>query len=176
MKTSIRNTWLALPVAAAVLVGFSTSSFAAAQADASGIRRGGLHGVTQTGAHKFVNTTIDWDNSGVSAAAGFTTIDTNKVTCANNAGCTIDFGIMMQVGNNSVATNRYAICALVDGNYINPGCPFQGEVPTDGTYLVGNYRGNYKVAKGSHTVSFQAYIDDAAFVEEWQANYTVLKP
>jgi hypothetical protein len=130
--------------------------------------------------HKLLNTKIDYTAGGSALSSGFNTIDSNSVNCTNSGGCTIGFGLMVQVGAGPAVTgNRWAICALVDGHLTNPGagCPFQGDLLANGHYVVGNSRQNLTVAFGSHRVTTEVYIDSgSARLGESEFDYLVYKP
>jgi len=128
------------------------------------------------GTHKLVNVTENWATAaGIGLVAGFNNLDNpTTVKCGNSGGCTIISEAEVQIAPGSGAL--WAICMLVDGNYANPGCPYQGTLPGAGSYLTGNARTNFAVAFGSHTVQTQVYVSVASTLGEWQSDYGVYKP
>jgi hypothetical protein len=126
--------------------------------------------------HALYSTWIDTGYNFNPLVAGFNSLDSTTVTCANAAGCTIVFDIMSQAGDNTVSGNRWAIVAYVDGSSVHGG-PYQGTLPVDGSYVMGNYHDSLPVAKGTHTVSFSLYVGAATGLSgAWQATYAVYKP
>jgi hypothetical protein len=131
-----------------------------------------------TGFHTLLNqgTAIDWATGGIRLSPGFTTIDTFTGFCSRSSGCTFGFESMVQAGNQTRANNRWAICGVVDGTFVNPECPFQGTLPTNRLYQTKNYRGNWQVGPGHHTLSTVVYVDFTATLGEWEADYRVYGP
>ena len=112
--------------------------------------------------------------SGGSLAAGFNNIDSaTTLSCGTAPTCTIAAADMAQLeaGTNG---SLWAICVLVDGNYANPGCPYQGAA-TSANYQVGNSQQSYVVGSGSHTVQTQVYVANAATLGEWSFTYKIYK-
>ncbi len=134
--------------------------------------------MASTTVHRLLTTTIDDTAGGNALVSGFNTVDTTTVTCPKSAGCTIGFGLMVQVGGNTAAGNKWAICALVDGHDTNPGfgCPYQNELATNSSYQVGNSRQNLAVAFGAHTVTTEVFMTSPALLGESEFNYLVYAP
>ena len=129
--------------------------------------------------HVLINTVSDNGSSGGAALnPGFNTIDTTTVVCPATAknGCTVGIESMIQVNGATGAGNAWAICPAVDGTYMNPPCPFQSNVPFDGSWLVGNGRSSYPVAIGTHTVTMQVYVSASAGLYNWEVDYRTYKP
>lgn len=94
---------------------------------------------------------------------GFTTIDgTQRLSCTSS--CTIVVSAMVQVKT----PGRWAICAVVDGNNINPPCPFQASSSQTGNWVTGNSQQSWPVGAGTHTVQTQVFVSSAAALGSWQ--------
>jgi uncharacterized repeat protein (TIGR03803 family) len=72
-------------------------------------------------------------------------------------------------------TGEWRIVVLVDGTDVDGG-PWQGPVPLDNIYLVGNWQGAYAVTKGSHTVTFQIYSQASLQLDQWSDTVTITTP
>lgn len=125
------------------------------------------------GVVKLRGTVIAYGTSGT-LAAGFNNIDSGStLSCGSAPTCTIEAADMMQIlaGTNGAL---WAICVLVDGNYANPGCPYQGAA-TNANYQIGNSQQSYVVGSGNHTVQTQVYVDTASTLGSWQVTYRIYK-
>jgi len=164
-----------IQLALATLALVSSAAFAASDSPVHQGARGDS-ALAGGGTHKLVNVTENWATAaGTSLVAGFNNLDAaTSVSCGNAGGCTIIANSMVQI--SPPAGTLWAICTVVDGNYANPGCPYQGTLPGAGSYLVGNARANYFVSAGSHTVQTQVYVSNASTLGEWQADYGMYKP
>ena len=123
---------------------------------------------------KPVTAVINWyDNeTGVDLPFGFDNVDDpTSITCNNVAGCVIQIVASAQVRSDTDG-NLWAICSLVDGQYANPGCGYQGQLET-GIYQMGNAQMNYQVAQGKHTVQTQVYVNQEALLGRWQVTYSL---
>jgi hypothetical protein len=112
---------------------------------------------------------IQYGSSGAALVAGFNNVDTPQTwNCKYSAGCTITVSAMIQLQNGG----DWAICAVVDGNYINPPCPYQGNLPDPGTngFVTGNSQQNWLVSQGSHTVQTQIYVSSATTLGNWETH------
>lgn len=111
---------------------------------------------------------------GASLASGFNNIDSGTtLSCGAAPACTITADDMAQMiaGTNG---SLWAICVVVDGNYANPGCPYQGAA-TSANYQVGNSQQSFVVGSGNHTVQTQVYVANASTLGEWQVSYRIYK-
>jgi len=84
----------------------------------------------------------------------------------------------VQLGNNPVSGNRIAACGLVDGSLMGePLCPYSGEAPADGNYLVTTMAQSMdNVAPGHHTLQTQVYTDLGATIAQYHVVYRLYKP
>jgi len=117
---------------------------------------------------------IQYGSGGNTLSGGFNNVDSPTTwDCTYSEGCTITTSAMIQIGNGG----DWAICAVVDGNYINPPCPYQGNLPDSGSngYVVGNSQQNYLVAEGSHTIQTQVYVSSSTSLENWQTTSHLAK-
>jgi hypothetical protein len=90
-------------------------------------------------------------------------------------GCTIGAEHWLQVGGQSAAGNRWAICTNVDGS-LQALCPFQGYVPSDGTYATGSFNLAVAVSLGTHTFQEVLYTDAGAEIGDYNNTYHRYKP
>src|SRR5439155_20495485 len=110
---------------------------------------------------------IQYGSGGNTLSPGFNNVDTQQTwDCTNSSGCTITTSAMIQIGNGG----DWAICAVVDGNYINPPCPYQGNLPDSGSngYVTGNSQQSYPVSTGSHTIQTHVYVTTSTSLAHWQ--------
>lgn len=123
---------------------------------------------------KPVTAVINWfDNeTGIDLPFGFDNVDDpTSINCTNAAGCVIQIVASSQVRSDLDGT-LWAICSLVDGEYANPGCGYQGQLDT-GIYATGTSQMNYQVTQGKHTVQTQVYVNQDALLGRWQITYTL---
>ena len=112
---------------------------------------------------------IQYGSGGTTLSPGFNNVDTQQTwNCKYSSGCTIGVSAMIQLANGG----DWAICAVVDGNYINPPCPYQGNLPDAGTngYVTGNSEQNWLVSQGDHTVQTQVYVTNSTTLANWQTH------
>ncbi|HTT85140.1 MAG TPA: hypothetical protein VMF67_16810 [Rhizomicrobium sp.] len=130
-------------------------------------------GVAQPGGTiKLKGNIIQYGSGGTTLNAGFNNLDTAQTwNCTGSTGCTIGVSAMVQLGNGG----NWAICAVVDGNYINPPCPYQGNLPDTGSYVTGNSQQSYTVSSGSHTVQTQVYVTSSTTLANWQTTQQLFK-
>jgi hypothetical protein len=116
------------------------------------------------GPHVLNGTYFTFGNNVVPVGAGFQALDIpTTVTCANSNGCAIGIEQQVQMGENTTATNRWAICSQVDGLFLStPYCPYVGYLPTDGSFMAASFAQQTSVATGSHTVQTYVYTDYGA--------------
>jgi hypothetical protein len=126
------------------------------------------------------SSTVSWGGCCQTANAGFTAIDSPlNFTCPGPGTCTLSAEMNVQAGGNTVAGNRWALQALVDGQYMDqpPAGPFAGELLTDGNYSTTTWIANQSgVTPGKHTLQSQIYVDDAATLANYSIVYRLYKP
>lgn len=141
-----------------------------ASSPVSGVSREAPGGVI-----KLSGTIIQYGAGGTTLNSGFNDLDTSESwDCKDKKGCTIAVSAMVQIGSATTSGN-WAICATVDGNYINPACPYQGSIPGTGSYVTGNSQQSYTVAMGTHTVQTTVYVTPSTTLENWQTTQQLLK-
>jgi hypothetical protein len=131
------------------------------------------------GGHVLDATLFNWGNDdSVPINPGYQPVDTpTKITCGHPNGCTIGFEQHVQLGGNSTANNEWGICTFVDGNYIHtPGCPFQGNLPTDLSNTVGAFAQQTSVTFGPHVVQTFVYTTGGAQLDTYNIIYRVYHP
>jgi hypothetical protein len=118
---------------------------------------------------------LQWQPCCVNLVAGFNLAFSTTLTCPTG-GCTLGFQDMIQVGQSAAASNRWAICVLVDNTFVNPPCPFQGIVPTGSFFAVGNSLQNWHASAGARNVDVYVYVDSAASLGNSEANSLLYIP
>jgi hypothetical protein len=74
---------------------------------------------------------------------------TTPVSFSCTAACTLEVEIMEQLGGNTTAKNNWDICAAIDKT--DTPCLFQGTLPTDSSFVMGNYIWSMSLPAGAHT-------------------------
>jgi len=96
------------------------------------------------------------------------------ITC--RGGCTVEIDAMVQVGGNKAARNKWDICARVD-NKMPLICPTQGTLPTDESYVVGNFAGSHVLLPGTHSLQPTVFVTTTpATVGLFHITYRVYQP
>jgi len=100
-----------------------------------------------------------------SLAKGLNLVFTQYLSCSNAAGCEYENDDMIQVGvdASSLANNRWAICAQIDGRPLNPPRPYAGHVPKGTSYY--ETRNSIQIlhaGPGSHKLQVYVFIEGAA--------------
>jgi hypothetical protein len=77
----------------------------------------------------------------------------------------------------STSGNAWAICALIDGNYMSePNCPYLGYIPNDGFFFANSFMQTAsKLSPGSHTLKTQIYTSNGGTIENYALIYHVYK-
>ena len=167
------------PRAWVVIIGFALTQQVLAAAPPSVFPHSQTIPMAQTGAVIIKSTFLHNSDgvSGISEAAGiFTNLDSQKVNCPKSeASCTIVISMNVQANGGENTANQWAICALIDGNYVDD-CPYAGELPADGTYAYGYELESMSVAPGSLVVEVQVYSFDGLLVGYWQIQYLEYEP
>jgi hypothetical protein len=93
------------------------------------------------------------------------------------AACTLEVGIMEQVGGNRTPKNFWDICPLVDKKTTNAApCLFQGALPIDSSFVVGNYLASVPLHAGAHTAQALVGVSAKATITFFQIAYRVYQP
>jgi hypothetical protein len=101
--------------------------------------------------------------------------DVTSITC--NVACTIEVEEMLEVGENKSAENFWSGCAAIDGKSSDLVCVFQGALPTDTSYVIGNYTWSVSLTKGTHTLQPTAIVETGpAVVAYYHMTYHVYEP
>jgi hypothetical protein len=77
-------------------------------------------------------------------------------TCATS--CTLEVDAMVQLGGNTKKGNVWDISAQVDKISKNFSTAFQGTLPIDKSFVIGNYAWSVSLAKGAHTAESTVFI------------------
>ena len=113
---------------------------------------------------------------GKALVAGYNNVDDPMtITCAGVRGCTFEVDAMASV-SIAVRASGWSICAVVDGVLVsNPPCAYQDQAMG---FFTGNSRQSFQVAKGTHTVQTQIYIQSASIarLRTWHIDYAVYRP
>ena len=179
MKITMKNvTFLIGAAVLALSFVFQTPGYAqdrSSPAAPTGPRPGAQEPATTSPPEAVQYSILQWQACCVQLQAGFNLAFQTVETCPTN-GCTFGFADMIQVGNSGTSGNRWAICGAVDGNFINPPCPFQGIVLGAGLYSVGNSLQNWHSGAGGHTLQLYVYVDAPALLANSEANFIVHIP
>jgi hypothetical protein len=108
-------------------------------------------------------------------AGGFVALDGVVPINCRFAACTIEIDEHVQMGQSG-ASNRWAICAQVDGSFLTtPSCPYLGYLNSDGSYLADSFAQYASVTHGAHTAQVFTYTDAAAAQSIYEITYRVYK-
>jgi hypothetical protein len=129
---------------------------------------------------KLLSTSVQEDEPLVSITAStFTPIDPAlKFTCPHG-GCTLTADLHVQVGEGSDTFNEWALCATIDGVYMQPtgACPYVGEVPTDGSFEARSFEFIQSgVTAGSHSIQSVIFVTDGALLATYDITYRLYTP
>jgi hypothetical protein len=112
----------------------------------------------------------------------YTSIDSPlKFTCPTG-GCTVSVEVNAQIGGSTDASNLFAVCGLLDGNFMPPpgngeGCPYVGETLVDGGYSAGTFVFTQSgVHAGNHTLQSQIFVADGAVLANYSITYRLYTP
>jgi hypothetical protein len=135
--------------------------------------------VANSVAHVLVATLIDQSaNARYTLPNGntnYTFAQVTTFTCA--ADCTLEMAVMVQAGANRTAGNSWSICGDIDKETNLLACPFQSALPTDRSYVVGNYAWSVPLAAGTHKVQPTVYVKTgAAGLGMYHIAYRVYQP
>jgi hypothetical protein len=132
---------------------------------------------TVSGAKTLRVSLISQDNNVVTVGSGFQAIDAVTTLNCPATSCTFSAEQNVQV-QNSIASNRWAICTALDGNFMNqPLCPFLGILPSDSSYVGGSFsQSQIGVPGGSHTLQTFLYTDFGANRSIYSIIYRIYTP
>jgi hypothetical protein len=94
----------------------------------------------QTAAETLVNTFFQEANANLTLPKEDLWTFNNGLSITCPEGCTVEFDAMVQVGNNTKAANEWSIFGVVNSQTLDLR-PYQGILPTNRTYVTGNYIG-----------------------------------
>jgi hypothetical protein len=97
-----------------------------------------------------------------------------KFTCT--ASCTLELQAMVEAGGNKAAGNQWAISGQVDGKSDGFDAPFQGTLPTDASYVTGNFAWSVSLTKGTHTALPTVFVKGPAGLGDFHIVYQVSQP
>jgi hypothetical protein len=126
--------------------------------------------------HTLLTSYIDEGDAFISVGSGFQPVDTPvTINCQSVVGCTIGAEHWLQMGGQSTGGNLWAICTVVDGTtqFL---CPYQGYLPTDGSYVTGSFNLAVAVGPGTHTVQEQVYTNSGAIIGDYHNTYVLYRP
>jgi hypothetical protein len=97
-----------------------------------------------------------------------------RIACPRPDGCTITVDAWAAASSGEAGELYVQPCVLLDGNAMQPKCPYsQVDVEFDG-FLSATSRANARIAAGEHWVQLQVVTDGS--LGAWQAEYRVLAP
>jgi hypothetical protein len=100
----------------------------------------------------------------------------NSVSFKCTTACTLEVEIMEEVGNNKTAKNFWDICAEVDGGKTATPCIFQGTLPTDSSFVIGNYLWSVPLPAGAHTAEPEVGVAAPATIANFHITYHIYQP
>jgi hypothetical protein len=123
-----------------------------------------------------IKSTFESSNNLNAVAGGFVALDgVLKIKCPYKT-CTLEIDEHVQMGQSG-ASNRWAICAQVDGNFLTtPSCPYLGYLNSDGSFLGGAFAQYASITKGAHTAQVFTYTDAAAAQSIYEITYRLYRP
>lgn len=127
---------------------------------------------------KLISTSQSYDSAITAVGSSFQPIDAVLgFTCPGPGTCTASAEQNVQV-TGSTSGNRWAICTAVDGVFMSePLCPYQGIVPSDGTFVAGSFVQNQDlVTPGHHTLQTFLYTDLGGSLSIYNMTYRLYKP
>jgi hypothetical protein len=82
---------------------------------------------------------------------------------------------MEQIGGNKTAKNNWDICAAIDKT--GTPCFFQGALPTDSSFVIGNYIWSMSLRAGAHTAQPEVGVEaGAATISSFHITYHIYQP
>ncbi len=114
-------------------------------------------------------------NSGISESAGINQTVDGLVTFKCLLPCTLEIEQSVQAGEVYYTGNYWYIGVFMDGSPLPYG-PFQGYLPSDGTWVVGNVNQSISLTPGTHTVQSFVVSYAGLIVEDYHMNYRVYTP
>jgi hypothetical protein len=128
--------------------------------------------------HVLLSTILEQGNANLKLPKGKTRYDFGSVTfiTCSAAACTLEIEAMLQAGQNKAAGNLWDICADIDGKSALLTCPYQGTLPTNGSYVSGHYAWSAPLKKGTHTVQATSFVTAPAGLANYHLAYRLYKP
>ena len=127
--------------------------------------------------HKLTHSYVDVGAPSASDGSGFTAIDSPvTINCGNSAGCTIVVTSFAEPGGQTSSGNAWGICTNLDGTIGAGICTFQGVLPSDGSFVSGSFTNVLSVAKGTHTVQAELFLDATATLAQYSNTYSQYAP
>jgi hypothetical protein len=84
---------------------------------------------------------------------------------------------MLQMEGNTTKGNLWGICAQVDKVSKNFSCAYQGTLPIDKSYVIGNYAWSVSLTKGAHTAQSTVYVKTGpAILGSYHIAYRLYQP
>lgn len=127
---------------------------------------------------KLASTTISLGDDVVDVGAGPVAIDSPLTFTCPKGGCTVTADIHVQMGFNTKTGNALALCAELDGNFMEPdGCPNVLTLPTDNSFVGGSWAfAQSGVAAGTHTLQGFVYTTSGATRAGYHITYQLFTP
>lgn len=123
------------------------------------------------------STSVVVGEADITIPSGFTNIDSPLgFTCPGPTTCTVAAEMNVQLGENTISGNGWALLGMLDGSYMDGG-PYVGELLTDGRFSAAHWTATLGgVTPGHHTLQSQVYTDDGAFLANYELVYRLYKP
>jgi hypothetical protein len=154
-----------LVTSALVAVGFSATSFAATKHTVqSTVAVKGFvpRQLPVVPAGKIKHTVLSTHSFYGTAFTGFDTVGTQQVVVAKSSS-TLAMSAMSQycAFSGSYGQHQMSLVTLVDGTYVDFG-PYAGATQNSAICNLANWQGIYPVGAGTHTVTFEDYVDSGS--------------
>jgi len=85
--------------------------------------------------------------------------------------CVISATGTVQVFNNVSATRPWGVCIWIDGIVTEFGCPFQGYMPSDRSFVTGTLSESVSLTAGKHKVQAFVYSTTLGQLSIWNITY-----
>lgn len=107
--------------------------------------------------------------------SGYTALDTpTTIKCQSPLGCTIEAQVMGHVAGPY--GSGWALCTIVNQQYLLPGCLFQGVTTGPNAYIMGNSTTSTHFPKGTYTVGSTVYVEKSSVLRAYHIDYRVYEP
>jgi len=101
---------------------------------------------------------------------------TTPVSFSCTAPCILEVEIMEQLGGNKTAKNVWGISAEIDNGKAFTPALNQGALPTDQSFVIGNYSASLSLRAGAHTAEPEVFVSAPAAIANFHITYHIYQP